>query len=74
MNLLAITKVLQFILSVFIIILVLIQSKGTGLARSFSGFSSFYRTRRGLEKFIFILTIVLSIAFVANSLTLVLLS
>jgi preprotein translocase subunit SecG len=73
MNYLVLSRTLQFILVILIVILVLIQAKGTGLSKSFTGVSSFYRTRRGLEKFLFIFTIVLSIAFVANSIALVLL-
>lgn len=74
MNLLTILKILQLVMALFIVFFVLIQAKGTGLSRSFSGFNSFYRTRRGFEKFVFILTIVLGVGFVANSLALVFLS
>ena len=53
------------VLSVVIIGLILLQPKGVGLSRSFSGFGGFYRSKRGLEKLIFVLTIVFSVAFVA---------
>lgn len=51
-------------LSVTIVGLILLQPKGVGLSRSFSGFGGFYRSKRGLEKLIFVLTIIFSLAFV----------
>lgn len=74
MNLKFVLEVVQVIISVLLIVLVLIQSRGSGLASSISGFSGFYRTKRGLEKVVFILTIVLGIGFAINSATLVLLA
>ena len=50
----------QDVISVFIIILVLIQSKGSGVSAVFGGGEgNAYRTRRGAERVIFIVTIVL---------------
>lgn len=57
--------ILITVLSVIIIGLILLQPKGVGLSRSFSGFGGFYRSKRGLEKLIFVLTIVSSLVFVA---------
>lgn len=53
------------VISVIIVILVLLQSKGGGLSNVFGGEGNVYQTRRGLEKGIFIFTIVLSVAFIA---------
>jgi protein translocase SecG subunit len=50
---------------------VLIQSRGAGISSAISGFGGFYRTKRGLEKVVFIATIVLGIAFILNSAALV---
>jgi preprotein translocase subunit SecG len=44
------------------------QSKGAGLGGLFGGESSIYRTRRGLEKTLFNLTIILAVAFFLTSL------
>ncbi len=62
---------LQIIVSILLVILVLIQSKGGGLASGIGSSISFYRSRRGLEKIIFIITIILSVVLVVNSLVLV---
>ncbi len=39
--------------------LILLQVRGIGLSRTFGSFGGFYRSKRGLEKLIFILTIIL---------------
>ena len=55
-------QVIQIILSITLIILLLLQSKGAGLGGLFGG-DGIYRTRRGVEKTIFQATIVLAIVF-----------
>lgn len=58
---------LQFLLviiSVLITISVLLQNQSTGLGTAFGGESGFYRTKRGIEKFLFVATIVLAVGFV----------
>jgi len=55
--------VAQIIISVALIAAILLQSKGTGLGSVFGGDSSVFRTRRGAEKGLFQLTIVLAVAF-----------
>lgn len=60
-------QVIQLVLSVLLIALVLIQSKGVGLGRSFGGGGEVYHTRRGAERVIFIFTIVIAMLFVASS-------
>lgn len=65
-------KLLNYIIlviSVIIVLLVLLQSKGGGLSNVFGGEGNIYQTRRGLEKGIFYFTVVLSVAFVALTLT-----
>ncbi len=71
---LATSQIFQIVLCFLLIILTLIQSKGSGLFSAVGSNISFYRSRRGVEKGIFILTIVLSVLLVGNSLLLVLLS
>jgi len=59
----------QIVSSVALIILVLMQARGTGLGRTGAGGGSSF-TRRGLEKMIFRLTFVVVTLFLAVSLSL----
>ena len=54
---------IQIVLSVILIILILVQSKGSGLSGVFGGEGNVYRTKRGAERVIFIGTIVVTIFF-----------
>lgn len=54
----------QAIVSVVIVMVILLQQKGTGLGGAFGGEGNVYRTRRGLERGLFILTIILACAYV----------
>lgn len=45
---------------------ILLQSRGQSLGVSFGGDSNFYRSRRGPEKVLFNITIVLAIVFVLS--------
>ncbi|MFA6423606.1 MAG: preprotein translocase subunit SecG [Patescibacteria group bacterium] len=58
--------IIQIILSILLIISVLMQQRGTGLGGIFGGEGNVYRSRRGVEKFLFYLTIVLAILFVST--------
>ncbi|MBI5467252.1 MAG: preprotein translocase subunit SecG [Candidatus Kerfeldbacteria bacterium] len=55
--------VAQIVLSVLLIVLILIQSKGVGLGGVFGGDGNIYRTKRGAERIIFIVTIVVAVLF-----------
>jgi preprotein translocase subunit SecG len=52
----------QIVVCVALIGLILLQTRNSGLGSSFGG-DSIFRTRRGLDRTMFQLTIVLSIAF-----------
>ena len=56
---------IQLVLSALIIVLILLQERSAGLSGLMGGDSGFYQTRRGLEKVIFIATIVLAVIFTA---------
>lgn len=58
----------QIIISVAVGAAILLQARGTGLSATFGGESTAYRSRRGVEKYLFRLTIVLAVAFVVLSL------
>ena len=66
-------NIVQIIASVALIALSVMQSKGAGLGRMFGGDSSIYRTRRGIEKTMFRVTIILAVVFFLTSLLSVLL-
>jgi protein translocase SecG subunit len=60
-------KIAQIIVSAVLLVLILLQERSSGLSGAFGGSGSeggFYQTRRGLEKFIFVGTIVLTIVFI----------
>ena len=63
--------IIQIIASITLILLVLIQSKASGLSSSVANSFGIYRSRRGVEKGVFILTIVFAVVFTINSLFLV---
>lgn len=65
-------SVLQIILSVLMIVVVLLQQKGSGLGSAFGGASTVYTTRRGVDKLLFNATIVISVLFLVISLVAVL--
>ncbi len=58
-----ILNVIQIVLSISIILVILLQVKGGGLGGIFGQADSVYRTRRGLEKRLFQLTVVLIVVF-----------
>lgn len=58
-------NIIQLILAVLLIMVVLLQTKGSSMGGLFGGgdSSSVYRTRRGFEKRLFQFTIALSVLF-----------
>lgn len=61
-------SLIQIILGVLLILVIIIQQKGSGMGSTFGGDLGFYRTKRGAEKLLFYATIVLSVAFILSSL------
>ena len=60
--------VAQGILAVALIAAILLQQRGTGLGGAFGGEVTAYRSRRGIERTLFRLTILLAALFVVFSL------
>lgn len=58
---------LQIIISISLVVMILIQAKGVGLGRAWGGGGEFYKSRRGVEKVIFNLTIVIILLFLLTS-------
>ena len=57
-------NLIQIVISVALIVLILLQTKGSGLGSLFGGGdSSIYTTRRGLEKTLFNVTVGLAVVF-----------
>lgn len=68
-------QIIQVIISVALIAVILVQAKGQGgLGGIFGGDSTVYRTRRGVEKTLFNVTIGLAVAFFLISIVAVLIT
>ncbi len=60
-------NIAQIILSVALVLVILLQVRGGGLGGIFGQADTVYRTRRGIEKTLFQLTIVLVVIFIIIS-------
>jgi preprotein translocase subunit SecG len=58
----------QVILAIALMAAILLQQRGTGLGGAFGGEVTAYRSRRGIERTLFRMTVVLAALFVAFSL------
>jgi preprotein translocase subunit SecG len=65
-------NVVQILVSVVLIFVVLLQTRGSGFSATFSSDSSIYRSRRGVEKTLFQFTIGVAVLFVLVSIASVL--
>lgn len=59
---------IQIVVSFLLVAAILLQQKGTGLSSAFGGSGQIYRSKRGLEKTLFIGTIILTVLFVVIAL------
>ncbi len=57
--------IIQIVISAILVVLILLQQRGTALGSAFGQEGGFYATRRGIQQKMFIATIVLGILFVA---------
>lgn len=55
--------ILQIIISATLVVVILLQSKGTGLGTAFGGSSQIYRSKRGVEKLFIYFTVILVVLF-----------
>ncbi|MCJ7804367.1 preprotein translocase subunit SecG [Patescibacteria group bacterium] len=58
---------IQIFIAILLITAVLIQARGAGLGEAWGGSSEFFTSRRGMEKIIFLATIVLAALFLLSS-------
>ncbi|OGE31159.1 preprotein translocase subunit SecG [Candidatus Daviesbacteria bacterium RIFCSPHIGHO2_02_FULL_36_13] len=63
-----VVSLFQIILGILLVIVIIIQQKGSGIGGSFGGDMGFYRTKRGAEKLLFYITIGLALLFILSSL------
>jgi len=60
--------IIQIILAVLLMVVILLQHRGTSLGGAFGGEGAVYRSRRGAEKFLFYATIIIALIFVVLAL------
>ncbi len=58
-----ILSIVQIVISILLTAAILLQQRGTGLGMAFGGGGEIFRTKRGIEKGLFYVTIVLSALF-----------
>ncbi len=68
MNLDLVFNITQIVLAVLLVTAIMVQASGTGLGAAFGGGGNVYRTKRGAEKKLFQLTVILAILFFAVAL------
>lgn len=66
-------EIVIFVSAILIILLVLLQQRGATLGAGMGSSSELYTTRRGLEKSLFVTTIVLTVIFVVSIIALLIL-
>ncbi|HCM37409.1 MAG: Preprotein translocase, SecG subunit [Candidatus Gottesmanbacteria bacterium GW2011_GWB1_43_11] len=59
--------VVQTLVSVGLIVSILLQAQGTGLGRTFGDSAHEYRSKRGVEKLLYRVTIILTALFLVTS-------
>jgi preprotein translocase subunit SecG len=60
---LTVIQIIQIILGIALIISILLQARGAGLGSVFGGTGTVFKTRRGIDRLLFRITIGLAIAF-----------
>ena len=60
-------SVIQLVSAFFLILGILLQARGSGLSSAFGGEGNIYRTKRGVEKILFIATIVFAFIFFGSA-------
>lgn len=59
--------IFQIVISAILIVLIVLQPKGVGLGRAWGGANEFYKSKRGVEKIIFYLTVAFTLLFLLSS-------
>lgn len=61
-------SIIQAGTGLLLIVGILLQQRGTGLSGAFGGEGNVYRAKRGVEKMLFVATIVIALLFFGSSL------
>lgn len=69
-----ILSIVQIVVCVLLVISILLQNRAEGLGQMFGGGGEIFRTKRGLEKFLYYLTIVLIAVLIISSMVILKLS
>lgn len=59
--------IVQIIVSICLIVFILMQNRGSSLSGIFGGSGAVFRTKRGIEKTLYTLTIIFAIIFIGLS-------
>lgn len=59
--------IFQIIISVLLVVVVVLQSRGSDAGMAFGGGGESFRSKRGLERVLFYATIILGVLFASNS-------
>jgi preprotein translocase subunit SecG len=60
-------NIIEIIISLVLIFVILLQTRGSGFSATFNSDSSIYRSRRGVEKTLFNFTVGLAVVFILIS-------
>ncbi len=74
MDLINVLSIIQIVVCSILTVSILLQNRAEGLGKMFGGGGEVFRTKRGLEKFLYVLTIILAIVLVVLSLVILKLS
>ncbi|NCN07667.1 preprotein translocase subunit SecG [Candidatus Falkowbacteria bacterium] len=58
-----IIDIIQIVSAIALIVVIVLQNRGSGLGAAFGGEGNVYRARRSIEKVLFQLTIILAVIF-----------
>lgn len=58
-----ILEIFQIVFAILLVIAILLQQRGSGLGAAFGGEGNVYRSRRGIESFLFFGTILIAFLF-----------
>ncbi len=61
-------QVIQIVVAIILIVVILMQSRGAGFGGAFGTEAAVFRTRRGVEQYLFRGTVILAGVFIAVSL------
>lgn len=64
-------NLIQAVAAVLLIVAILLQQRGSGLSTVFGGEGGFYRTKRGIEKFLFFGTIILAVVLFGSAIAMI---